>query len=74
MVKSLLTIFVESSLGATRQDSDSARRFLDDQIKTYETKLTEAEGRLKAFKLRNIDMQSEGAGFRRACLPDRKTL
>ncbi len=59
VVKSLLTIFVESSLGATRQDSDSARRFLDDQIKTYESKLTEAEGRLKAFKLRNIEMQSE---------------
>ena len=31
VVQALLTIFVESSMGVSRQDSDSARRFLDDQ-------------------------------------------
>lgn len=60
VVQSLMTIFVESSLGDSKSDSDSARRFIEDQIKNYENKLTEAETRLKEFRLRNLDMQSQG--------------
>jgi len=60
VVQSLLTIFVESSLGDSKTDSDSARRFIEDQITNYEAKLTEAETRLKDFRLRNLDIQTQG--------------
>lgn len=61
VIQSMVSIFVESSLGASRKDTDSAKVFLDEQIKTYESKLEEAETRLKEFRLRNIDLQtSEG--------------
>lgn len=58
VIQSMVSIFVESSLGASRKDTDSAKVFLDEQIKTYESKLEEAEGRLKAFRLRNLDLQT----------------
>ncbi|WP_137918832.1 XrtA system polysaccharide chain length determinant [Hydrogenophaga sp. 2FB] len=60
VVKSLLTIFVESAKGASGADSDSARRFIEEQIKNYEQKLSEAEARVKEFRLRNLDMQAAG--------------
>lgn len=58
VVQSLVSIFVESSLGQTRKDSDTAKKFIEEQIKTYVAKLEEAEGRLKEFKLKNIDLQA----------------
>ena len=58
VIQSMVSIFVESGLGASRKDTDSAKSFLTEQIKTFEAKLEEAEARLKEFRLRNISTQS----------------
>ncbi len=58
VVQSLVSIFVESSLGDKRKDTDSAIKFIDDQIQVYQKKLEDAENRLKEFKLKNIALQT----------------
>ncbi len=55
VIQSLVSIFVESSLGASRKDTDSAKTFLNEQIKSFEARLEEAETRMKEFQLRNLD-------------------
>ncbi|HEY1392849.1 MAG TPA: XrtA system polysaccharide chain length determinant, partial [Methylibium sp.] len=60
VVESLVALFVESDLGAKARDAESARGFIDQQIKAYEARLTEAENRLKEFKLRNLEITDTG--------------
>ena len=63
VIQSLVSIFVESGLGASRKDTDAAKTFLSEQIKSFEAKLEEAEARMKEFQLRNLDRQSaDGKG------------
>jgi len=56
VVQSLTSMFVESSLGGKRKDTESAKQFIDEQIKVYEKKLSQAEDRLKNFKLRHLHL------------------
>jgi polysaccharide chain length determinant protein (PEP-CTERM system associated) len=60
VVQSLVTIFVESSLGDKREDTVNAVKFIDDQIRHYEVSLKEAEERLKAFRLKYLGVSSTG--------------
>lgn len=56
IVAELVALFVTSGVSDKQRDSEQARRFLDEQIKSYETKLTESENRLKEFKVRNFGL------------------
>lgn len=60
VVQSLLTIFVESSLGDKRQDTRASVRFVDEQIKQYEQTLRDAEDRLKNFRLKYLGVAGQG--------------
>lgn len=52
IVQTLLTIFVESATGTNRSDMDNARRFLQNQLASYEQQLRAVEKRRAAFRAR----------------------
>ena len=60
VVAALLEIFLASSTDDKRQDSTSALRFLDEEIKRYEQNLQIAEGRLKDFRLKYLGLPGQG--------------
>lgn len=73
VVQSLLTIFVETSLGKTRQDISSSQKFIEEQLQQYQQKLTEAENALKEFKRKHIGMMPGQGGDYYAKLSEAST-
>jgi len=62
IVQITLNEFIESNLGSTRQSSDSAEEFLDQQIAEYEVRLEQAEQRLADFKRNRQNILPGGGG------------
>jgi polysaccharide chain length determinant protein (PEP-CTERM system associated) len=60
IVQSLVTIFIESNVGDKREDTRTAVKFVDDQIKLYEKNLQIAENRLKEFRLKYLSVAGSG--------------
>lgn len=73
VVQSLLTIFVETSLGKTRQDISSSQKFIEEQLQQYQQKLTDAENALKEFKRKHIGMMPGQGGDYYAKLSETST-
>lgn len=64
LVKSLLTIFMESNLGEVRKEQDSASLFVEQQIRDYERRMIEAERRVIDFKRKNLGfLPGEGGDY-----------
>lgn len=60
VIESLSRIFVESSRGQSQKESLEAKAFIDQQIKSYEARLEEAESKLKEFRLRYVGLPDAG--------------
>ena len=74
VVQALLTIFVENNLGQNRQDMDTARRFIEEQIADYEQQLEAAEQRLAKFKQENMSLLSGQQGYEGRLLSAQSSL
>jgi len=64
VVKAVLKVFMENTVGQTRSDTVTARNFLDEQINQYEDRLSTSEQQLTEFKQLNGHLIiSSGDGY-----------
>ncbi|MGH8658598.1 MAG: XrtA system polysaccharide chain length determinant [Gammaproteobacteria bacterium] len=64
VVEAVLDMFIQQVLGASRSDTEETKKFLDEQISHYETKLVAAERKLEDFKREHRGtMPSDGSNY-----------
>lgn len=63
VVQETLDLFVQGSLGSSRQGTDTTTRFLDEQIAEYENELVESEQRLANFQRKYNDILPAQGSF-----------
>ncbi len=56
LVERLVKMFVNSGGDGKKKDSEDARNFIEEEIRTYEAKLVESENKLKDYKLKNFSV------------------
>jgi len=56
VVQETLDVFVEGSLGGSRNGNDTATRFIDEQIAEYDARLSEAEQQRADFRRKHADI------------------
>ncbi len=62
VLQSVITVFIENTIGESKEESVSARNFLKSQIKEYEKRLLKSENKLKDFKQKNVGMLPSAGG------------
>jgi polysaccharide chain length determinant protein (PEP-CTERM system associated) len=61
LVERLVKMFVSSGGDSKKKDSEDARNFIEEEIRSYEAKLIEAEDKLKDYKLKNFSVTGVSA-------------
>ena len=65
VVRTMLATFVESKTGTNRTEVETAQKFLNDQISSYERQLRDAERRRADFRGRYVDVLPGDGGVSR---------
>lgn len=63
VVQETLDVFVEGALGGSRADSNTASRFLEEQIADYENRLTQSEQQLADFQRKYSELLPVAGSF-----------